>query len=307
MPMSSECNLCPRKCNINREIKRGYCNSSNTVSLSRAALHMWEEPCISGANGSGAIFFAGCNLRCIFCQNHEISFENHGLEVTIDRLSQIMTELQNQGANNINLVTPTHYAKQIAQAVYKAKDMGLHIPILYNTSGYESVDTLRLLDGLIDIYLPDHKYISPELSYAFSNAADYHEIADAALKEMVRQTGPAGFDCAGIMQRGVIVRHLVLPGHTKDSREVIKYLYETFKNEIYISIMSQYTPIARNLAGYAEKYPELMRTVTKREYEKVVNYAIELGIEKAFVQDGGTQKESFIPAFDYEGVIRNEE
>lgn len=259
---------------------------------------MWEEPCISGEEGSGTIFFDGCNLRCVFCQNYEISRGEHGKEVSIPKLSEIMLELEQKGANNINLVTPTHYADEIGLAAAGAKDMGLKIPILYNSSGYESVETLRKLEGIIDIYLPDHKYISSELSSAFSNAADYHEVADRALHEMVRQCGVAEYDNRAVMKKGVIVRHMVLPGHTKDSMAVMKYLYETFSNGILVSIMSQYTPIERNLSVISEKFPELKRAVTKREYEKVVNYAIELGIENAFIQGGDVQKESFIPEFD---------
>ena len=295
--MKHRCNICPRNCNADREAGRGYCNSSNAVYISRAALHMWEEPCISGNQGSGAVFFDGCNLRCIFCQNYEISRGPHGREVGVDELAEIMLKLQTEGANNINLVTPTHYADSVIEALGKAKDRGLRIPTVYNTSGYERVDTLKRLDGLVDIYLPDHKYISSELSGLFSNAKDYHEVADLALREMIRQIPKQEFDEHGIMRKGVIVRHMVLPGHTKDSMAVIKYLYDNFGDDIFVSIMSQYTPIEKNLKEIGNKYPELKRTVTKREYEKVVDYAIELGMENAFIQGEGIQKESFIPEF----------
>lgn len=258
---------------------------------------MWEEPCISGDNGSGTVFFSGCNLRCIFCQNSQISRGMIGKDISVKRLSQIFFELKEKGANNINLVTPTHYSDQIKKAIIMAKDEGLDLPIVYNTSGYESVETLRTLDGLIDVYLPDCKYHDEELAIRFSASPKYHEIAMHAIAEMLRQTKKCTFDDKGIIKSGVIVRHMVLPGHTKDSIRVIDSLYETFKDDIYISIMSQYTPIKE-----IKEYPELNRKLTKREYQKVTDHALMIGITNGFIQDGEVALESFIPMFDCQGV-----
>ena len=298
------CNLCPRNCSVDREDgKFGYCGQTDKVRIARAALHMWEEPCISGKEGSGTVFFCGCTLRCIFCQNHEIALgknKNHesiGKEVSINRLKEIFLELQDQKANNINLVTGTHYIPQIVEALKLAKAEGLVIPVVYNTSGYEKVESLRLLEGLVDIYLPDMKYVSKELSKEYSHAEDYFEVASKAIEEMVRQVGESSFDERGYMEKGVIVRHLVLPGSTKDSKAVIEYLWNTYGNSIYVSIMNQYTPMEQ-----IKNHPLLSRKVTKREYEKVVDYALNLGWENAFIQEGETAKESFIPGFNGVGV-----
>ena len=300
----NECNLCPRNCLVDRQDgKRGYCGQSNKIFVARAALHMWEEPCISGKEGSGTVFFCGCTLRCIFCQNYRIALgrnkkdESIGKEITIDRLKEIFLELQNQRANNINLVTGTHYIPQIAEALRMAKAEGLVIPVIYNTSGYERKESLRLLEGLVDIYLPDMKYISKELSKEYSHAQDYFEVAKDAIEEMVRQAGEARFDERGYMKNGVIVRHLVLPGSTKDSKAVLEYLWKTYGNRIFVSIMNQYTPTEQ-----IKNHPLLSRKVTKREYAKVVDYALSLGWENAFIQEGATAKESFIPDFDGNGV-----
>ena len=303
------CNLCPRMCNVNRHTGTGYCLMTDRLKVARAALHMWEEPCISGERGSGAVFFSGCTLRCVFCQNYKIAAAKVGKYITVDELADIMLRLQNNQANNINLVTPTHYAGQIAEALIKAKDRGLKIPVVYNTSAYENVDTLKIMDGLVDIYLPDFKYMDGKLALKYSNAGNYPETAKAALREMVRQTGTPdmygdddtlvrdGYVESGIMKKGVIVRHLILPGYTKESRNVIKYLYDTYKNDIYISIMNQYTPLE-----HVKLYKELCRKVTKKEYDKVVDYAIDIGVTNAFIQEGGTAKESFIPEFDFTGL-----
>ena len=264
---------------------------------------MWEEPCISGTEGSGAVFFCGCPLRCIFCQNRKITLEHRnkgihaGKAVSIFRLKEIFLELQQQGANNINLVTGTHYLPQIIPAIRLAKSEGLMIPIVYNTGGYEKVETLRLLEGLVDIYLPDMKYASSQLSEEYSNAPDYFEVTSRAIEEMVRQTGECKFDERGMMQTGVLVRHLILPGSTEDSKAVLDYLWKKYGNKIYISIMNQYTPV-----GEIKTHPVLNRKVTKREYKKVVNYALSLGWENGFIQEGETAKESFIPGFDGMGV-----
>lgn len=292
------CSLCPRNCHADRLAgKTGYCGMDQKLRVARAALHMWEEPCISGTRGSGAVFFTGCNLRCCFCQNRDIAIGNSGLEITVDRLSEIFLELQEKGAANINLVTGTHYIPQIITALDSAGKQGLKLPIVYNCGGYESVEALKMLEGYVDVYLPDYKYAQSELAEKFSHAPDYPEKALEAVCEMVRQTGSPEFDVNGYIQKGTIVRHLILPGHTKNSKEVLKILHQTFGNQIYISIMNQYTPIFEQ-----KEYMELNRRVTKREYEKVLNYAFETGIENGFFQDGETARESFIPAFDHEGV-----
>ncbi len=294
------CNLCPRRCNTDRENgKTGVCRETDRVRLSRAALHMWEEPCISGKKGSGAVFFTGCTLRCVFCQNYHISNSEIGKEVSIERLTEIFLELQEKGANNINLVTPTHFTEQIVEALQMAKAKGLLLPVVYNTSGYELVETLRKLEGLVDIYLPDFKYMKPEYAKRYSRAEDYPEAAKAALTEMFRQTGAPVFDERGIMTRGVIVRHLLLPGLLADSKRVVRYLYETYGDQIYISLMSQYTPLD---TLDREKYPEIACKVKRSSYEKLVDFAIDLGVENAFIQEGDVAKESYIPAFTLEGV-----
>lgn len=295
----SNCILCPRKCGVDRNAgQTGYCGMPADPVVARAALHMWEEPCISGDMGSGTVFFSGCNLKCVFCQNHSIALGDCGKAITIQRLAEIFLKLQQKGAANINLVTPTHYIPQIRDALLLAQKAGLTLPIVYNTGGYESVDTLRLLEGLVDIYLPDLKYYSSDLSLEFSHAADYFPVAAAAIREMYRQVGAPVFDeSTGLMKRGMIVRHLLLPGQTKDSKKVLRHLYETFGDNIYISIMSQYTPLP-----HVAHIPELNRKVTQGEYDRVVNFALSIGIENAFIQEGETAEESFIPPFDLEGV-----
>lgn len=269
------------------------------IRLSRAALHMWEEPCISGTEGSGAVFFSGCTLRCVYCQNYHIANSEIGKEVSVERLSEIFLELQEQGANNINLVTPTHFVPQIMMALDQARKKEMHLPVVYNASGYEKVETLRMLDGYVDVYLPDFKYLDPEHAKKYSGAEDYPEVAKAALAEMVRQTGSPVFNDAGIMTKGVIVRHLLLPGCLRDARRIVKYLYDTYGDYIYMSLMNQYTPLD---TLDQEKYPELSKKVTKKAYDVLVDYAIDLGVEQAFIQEGETAKESFIPEFSYEGV-----
>ena len=300
------CNLCPRNCFVDRESeKTGYCGQTDKIYVARAALHMWEEPCISGEEGSGTVFFCGCPLRCIFCQNHIIALGKEkngkkiGKEIDVFRLKEIFLELQDKGANNINLVTGTHYIPQIVEALRIAKTEGLIIPIVYNTSGYEKVESLRLLEGLIDIYLPDMKYVSEKLAKEYSNAENYFEVASRALEEMVRQVGEPEFKKNGYMQKGVIVRHLVLPGSTKDSKAVLDYLWNTYGNRIYISIMNQYTPMEQE---QIKNHPLLSRKVTKREYQKVIDYALSLGWENGFIQEGETAMESFIPGFNGTGV-----
>lgn len=294
------CTLCPRMCGSDRLAgEKGFCGMDATVRGARAALHMWEEPCISGEKGSGAVFFSGCTLRCVFCQNREIANGSCGKEITEERLSEIFLELQEKGAANINLVTAGHFALTVIPALKKAKERGLVIPVVYNSSGYERVETLRLLGEVVDVWLPDFKYMDSELAARYSHAKDYPETAKKAIAQMVRQAGECVFDEEGYIQKGVVVRHLLLPGHTKDSMAVLSYLYETYGDKIYISVMNQYTPLP-----YVEEIKPLNRKVTKREYERVLDFAVELGIENGYFQEGGTAKESFIPAFDYEGIER---
>lgn len=292
------CRLCPRECDVNRlKGKKGFCGVGAKVMVARAALHMWEEPCISGKEGSGAVFFSGCSLGCGFCQNRRISRGQSGKQITIEHLVDIFLNLQEQKANNINLVTAGQFLPQVAEALKRAKARGLHIPVVYNSSGYEKTEMLNMLDGLVDIYLPDFKYMDPELAGKYSHAKDYPQVAKLALAEMVRQTGMPEFDSRGMMKRGVIVRHLLLPGHVKNSKNVLKYLYETYGDKIYISMMSQYTPMPA-----MKDDPQLSRKVIDREYERLIDYAISLGLNNGFIQEGETAKESFIPEFDGEGV-----
>lgn len=292
------CLLCPRKCGINRSTgQTGICGVSSEIKVARAALHYWEEPCISGKRGSGAVFFSGCSLHCVFCQNREISDGKAGKVISKERLSDIFMELADKGANNINLVTPGQYIPDIVWAVNDAKSRGMKLPIIYNTSGYENVTDLKLLEGIVDVYLPDFKYMDSTLSARYSRAKDYPSVAKQALSEMVRQQPDVVIDNAtGLIQKGVIVRQLLLPGHVNDAKAVLKYLYDTYHNHVYISMMSQFTPIA------LKDYPEINRTVTRREYERLVDYALEIGITNAFIQEGDVAKDSFIPAFDCEGV-----
>ena len=349
---ASACTLCPRGCGVDRlHGVRGRCGCDSEIYVARAALHMWEEPCISGNRGSGTVFFSGCPLGCVFCQNANIANAKVGKKISVERLSEIFLEQQDRGALNINLVTPTHYIPQIVKALEIAKSHGLKLPVVYNTGGYEKVEALRMLDGLVDVYLPDMKYMSSELAGEYSHATDYPQVAKAALAEMFRQVGKPVFQeesklevpgCDGamndsdrkniaesialqyggahgeagtlvqteelestdedglIMTRGMIVRHLVLPGCTSDSKAVIKYLYDTFGDDIYMSIMSQYTPMPQFLPGGSmhDRYPELGRCLTDKEYDEVVDYAIALGVENAFIQEGDVAKDSFIPDFD---------
>ncbi|WP_448754503.1 4Fe-4S cluster-binding domain-containing protein [Agathobacter sp.] len=292
------CLLCPRKCGINRSTgQTGVCGVSSEIRVARAALHYWEEPCISGEKGSGAVFFSGCSLHCVFCQNREISDGKAGKVISKERLSDIFWELKAKGANNINLVTPGQYIPDIVWAVNNAKSRGMKLPIIYNTSGYENVTELKLLEGIVDVYLPDFKYMDSTLSARYSRAKDYPSVAKQVLSEMVRQQPDVVIDDAtGLIQKGVIVRQLLLPGHVNDAKAVLKYLYDTYHDHVYISMMSQFTPIA------LKDYPEINRTVTRREYERLVDYALEIGITNAFIQEGDVAKDSFIPAFDCEGV-----
>lgn len=292
------CTLCPRNCGVDRTGGQyGTCGAGHLVKAARAALHFWEEPCISGERGSGTVFFSYCGLKCVYCQNCAISRGKSGKEISVGRLAEIFLELQQKGAHNINLVTPTHYIPQIIEAVKKAKAAGLTLPIVYNTSGYEKPESIARLEGIVDIYLTDFKYLSPELSFQYSGASDYAKWAKPALHEMVSQTGEAVFDGDGMMQKGVIVRHLLLPGCLDDSKNVVRYLFETYGNRIFYSLMNQYTPMEGS-----NVYPELGRKVTEEEYDALVDYAVALGVENGFIQEGETAEESFIPPFDNEGI-----
>lgn len=293
------CKLCPRNCGVNRKNNIGFCGQSDKLYAARAALHMWEEPCISGEQGSGTVFFTGCNLRCVYCQNRQIAVGGTGFEITTKRLSEIFLKQQENGAHNINLVTPTHYVPHIIEALDMVRGKSLTIPVLYNCGGYESVETLKLLRGYVDIYMPDFKYMDKTIAKKYSNAEDYPEIVKLAIEEMVLQSGGCVFDENGIMKKGVIVRHLVLPSYVQNSMQVIKYLHQTYGQKIYMSIMNQYTPMP-----YVSKYPEINRTVTEAEYDEVINYAVQIGVENAFVQEGTAARESFIPLFDGEGIVK---
>lgn len=302
LKLLEKCNICPRKCGVNRRMGHcGYCRQDEKVKLARAALHMWEEPCISGKEGSGAVFFSGCSLGCVFCQNKNISEGTAGEIITIDRLCDIFFELKEKGANNINLVTPDHYIPQIITAIRMARERGFDLPFVYNGSGYETVESIKLLSGYIDIYLTDFKYMSSQLAQKYSGAPDYPEVAKKALAEMVKQQGgeKMKFDERGMMKNGVIVRHLQLPGCIEDSKRIILYLYDTYGNDIYISIMNQYTP----MEGIEVKYPELSERLKAEEYDALVDYAIDIGVENGFIQEGDTVGESFIPEFDNTGVL----
>lgn len=286
------CSICPRHCNVDRSVNLGFCQSPDNFRVARAALHFWEEPCISGKDGSGTVFFSGCNLKCVFCQNNEISAENKGVEISDDKLISIFENLISQGANNINLVNPTHYAKRLAKVLGRWKSP---VPIVYNSSGYEEVETLKALDGLIDIYLPDLKYIRAEKAMRYSKAADYFEKASAALLEMRRQVEDK-FD-GDIMKSGMIIRHLILPQNTNSSIAVLDFIKSNFPNT-FVSLMAQYTP-----CGDLSEFPEINRKITKREYEKVVNYAFDNSFDKLFIQELSSADKSFIPKFDFTGVL----
>lgn len=294
----TNCNLCPRKCNVNRlDNKLGFCLSGKNVKISRVSLHNWEEPCISGTKGSGTVFFSNCNLRCVFCQNHTISQEGFGKEVSIERLSQIFLEQQQRGAHNINLVTPTHYTYQIVEAIKLSKKNGLSIPILYNSNGYENVETIKMLNGYIDVYLPDLKYFNDKYAVKYSKASNYFKIASKAINEMFSQVGTPVFDKNNLIQKGVIIRHLMLPGLLFDSKKVIDYIYNTFGDSVYISIMNQYTPMFN-----AEKYPEINKPLNPKHYDALIDYSLSIGIKNGFIQETGTNSKAFVPEFDLRGV-----
>ena len=296
-----KCMLCPRKCKVDRQEKLGFCKAPYGVKIARAALHFDEEPSISGTKGSGAIFFSCCTLRCLFCQNEKISKDCFGQEITVDRLVEIFFELQQKGAQNINLVSPTPYIPWIKEAIEKAKKKGFRLPFIYNTSGYERKESLKELDGLIDIYMPDFKYMKDETALEFSKCSNYVTTVKEAIQEMFRQTGPNQFDEDGQMIKGVLVRHLVLPSLEKESKAILKYLWNTYHHQIYISIMKQYTPIES-----VKNHPILKNKVDDKIYDEIVDEAIELGIENAYIQENGSQDECYIPSFNLEGVCKQE-
>lgn len=288
----TKCNLCPRNCLVDRSKTVGVCGMKDKLVVAKAYLHMWEEPCLSGNNGSGTIFFTGCNLKCIFCQNNEISTKNIGIEITTQEFASICLDLEKQGANNINLVTPTHFVPLIIEGLKLAKEKGLNIPIVYNTSSYENIETIKMLNGIVDIYLPDLKYYDDKYAIKYSNAPNYFNVATNAIQEMYKQVGTPIFNNDGMMIKGIIVRHMIMPGLKEDSKKILNYLYNTYHNNIYISIMNQYTPIK-----HFDKHKELNNKISDNEYDEIINYAIDLGIEKAFIQEGETQTTSFIPDF----------
>lgn len=292
--MLDKCMLCPKKCMVNRNREEiGFCRSDNKIRIAKAYLHKWEEPPITGENGSGTIFFSGCNLRCIYCQNYYISELNNGVEIDTDKFASICLDLQEKGATNINLVTPTHYVPLIIDGLKMAKNLGLKIPIVYNSSGYESVETIKLLEGIVDVYLPDFKYYDDEYAKKYSGCNNYFMYTSEAIKEMVRQKTKCVFDKNGNMLEGVIIRHLILPERETDSKKILKYLYDEYGNRVFYSIMNQYTPVRMC------KYQELNKRVSSQVYDEVIDYAWNLGIRNAFIQEEGTVSESFIPDFDF--------
>lgn len=292
------CKLCPRECNVDRTNNElGFCKLNHKLKIAKVMLHYWEEPCFSNNNGSGTIFFSGCNLKCIYCQNYNVSTNNLGTIITINDLSHIFIDLQEKKANNINLVTPTPYIPQIIKAIKKAKKCGLRIPIIYNCSGYENINALKLLDGYIDIYMPDFKYYDDKYAIKYSKVNNYFQITTNAIKEMIRQTGKPSFNKNGLMTKGVLVRHLMLPNLLHDSKKIIKYFAENFKDSCYLSIMNQYTPLKQ-----VENYPELNSVIDNNDYNSLINYALDLKIKNAFIQEPGTQKESYIPEFEFDSL-----
>lgn len=298
MNILENCKLCPRNCKVNRiDNKLGFCKSNSNLKVARAALHFWEEPCISGTNGSGTIFFSNCNLKCVFCQNYKISHLGYGKEISIEHLSNLFLKLQNKKAHNINLVTPTHYVPQIIEAIKIAKYNGLSIPILYNSNGYENIETLKSLEGYIDVFLPDLKYFNNKYAKKYSNCNNYFEYASKAIKEMFTQVGKPIFNSDGLIEKGVIIRHLMLPGLLFDTKKVIDFIYKEFKDEVYISIMNQYTPM-KNIC----EFEEINKTLNPKHYDAIINYCLELGIKNAFIQDSDASSDKFIPNFDLTGI-----
>ena len=289
-----KCEICPHKCKIDRTKNQvGRCKSKDTVKLALASIHNFEEPCISGRNGSGTVFFSNCNLSCEFCQNYEISQQGLGKEISIERLAEIFIEQQSRGADNINLVSPTSYALQIIEAIKIAKNNGLKIPIIYNTNGYENIETLKLLEGYIDIYLPDLKYSENDLAKKYSKIENYFEIATSAIKEMYRQVGENEYDESGIIKKGIIIRHLILPNHTENSKKVLKWIAENMPKNITVSVMAQYFPTYK-----AKEIKDINRKITKYEYQKIENYLYSLDLENGYIQEMGNNEEIYVPKWE---------
>ena len=297
-----KCNLCPRNCGVDRYKSLGFCGAGALSKVALVSLHPWEEPCLTGANGAGTVFFSYCNLRCCFCQNHEISHGGQGEEVTVARLAEIFLEQQERGAATLDLVTPTHYVPQIIEALKMAKAKGFKLPVVYNSGAYEQVETIDALQGVVDIYLPDLKYFSGESAGAYSEAADYPEVAKAAIKAMFEQVGPLQFNDDGSLAKGVIVRHMVLPGHRRESMEILEWLWQEFGDKVQISLMSQYTPMYR-----AGEHKNLKRRLTTFEYDSVVEHAMELGITRCYTQERRAASEEYVPEFNGAGVRKEQE
>ena len=292
------CTVCARNCSVNRAYGNlGFCKSGASIKLAKAYGHMWEEPCISGKNGSGTVFFSNCNLRCVFCQNHDISQENIGKEVSIKRLSEIFLEQQARGFHNINLVNPTHYIPQIISALDIAKSKGLSIPVVYNSNGYENIESIKKLKGYVDVYIPDLKYFNDKYAIKYSKAPNYFNIASNTILEMVNQVGECEFDDEGIMTKGVIIRHLMLPGLLFDSKKVVDYIYKTFGDKVYLSLMNQYTPMFK-----AKDYPEIDKPLNPKHYDSLIDHCIDLGYKNAFIQESGTNNTTYVPDFNLQGI-----
>ena len=288
------CNICPHKCQVNRiKGQVGRCKSGNKVKIALYSIHNFEEPCISGKNGSGTIFFSNCNLNCVFCQNYEISQLGQGKEFEINGLADIMIKEQEKGVENINLVTPTSYIIQIAESIKIAKGKGLKIPIVYNTNSYENIESLKLLDGLVDIYLPDLKYYYNKLGKRYSNVENYFEIATNAILEMYRQVGNVQIDSNGILQKGVVIRHLVLPNHIENSKKVLKWIRENLDNKVFVSIMAQYFPTYK-----AKNIEKINRKLTKKEYQEIIEYVDSIGLDNGYVQELGEHEEEYVPKWN---------
>ena len=294
----NNCNVCPRNCGIDRiSGKVGFCKSGVTVKVAKAYGHMWEEPCISGAKGSGTVFFSNCNLRCVFCQNHDISQSSIGKEISVERLSEIFLEQQAKGYHNINLVNPTHYVPQIIAALDMAKKSGLTIPVVYNSNGYENIESIKALNGYIDVYIPDLKYFNDKYAIKYSSAPNYFNIASKVIGEMVAQVGTPVFNEDDIMIKGVIIRHLMLPGLLFDSKKVVDYIYKTFGDSVYLSLMNQYTPMFK-----ATEYAEINRPLNPDHYDSLIDYCVDLGYKNAFIQESGTSSTVYVPDFNLQGI-----
>ena len=293
----TNCNLCPRRCDVNRTMSVGFCGAGDKVRIALVSLHQWEEPCLVGEKGAGTVFFSYCNLRCVYCQNHEISHGGQGWEVSLERLAEIFLEQQARGAATLDLVTPTHYVPQIITALDMAKARGLTLPVVYNSSAYETTETIAALKGYVDIYLPDMKYKSADSGREYSAAPDYFTHASAAIKAMAEQVGKVEFTADGQLRKGVLVRHMVLPGHRHESREIVKWLWDNFGDTIMVSLMNQYTPMYK-----AAAHKPLNRRLTTFEYESVVDYALSLGLENAYIQERRSASEEFVPDFNGAGV-----